>query len=201
MSDTTRLEDNAPPQVVPNSTTKAELLSRAKTQIEAGESSMREAAEALALAQRDFSASQREIAKAVGRSVSWVNRLLKWQRSGYKECSPFGPTTTADRVTHAKQRIKTSKPNGTGTEPTAEADDATASGERRKAENAKRYAEPKTATSTARSPLDEFKAAVDHWFPEMDDAAKLEAVNYTVAKSNVSKRQLDKLAADEASPA
>ena len=91
-------------------TTKAELLSRAKAAIEAGESSVRDAAEALALAQNEFNATQREMAEAVGRSASWVNRLLKWRRSGYMEYSPFGPTTKAGRVAHAQQRTKVSKP-------------------------------------------------------------------------------------------
>jgi len=94
---------------VTNETTKAELLSRAKAAIEAGESP-RDTAEALALAQKDFNASQREIAKAVGRSASWVNRLLKWRRSGYKESSPFGPTTRAGRIACAQQRATALKP-------------------------------------------------------------------------------------------
>jgi hypothetical protein len=77
-------------------TAKAKVLSRAKAAIEAR--SLRDAAEWLASAQQDFHASQREIAEAVGRSASWVNRLLKWRRSGYNEYSPFGPTTRAGRM-------------------------------------------------------------------------------------------------------
>ncbi len=91
----------SPPQPVARTvamgTTKAEVLSRAKAAIEAGES-LRNAAEWLASAQEDFHASQREIGRAVGRSASWVNRLLKWRRSGYKQSSPFGPTTRAGRA-------------------------------------------------------------------------------------------------------
>lgn len=90
--------------------TKAELFSIAKIAIERGEDSWqegkkywREAAEAFARTERDFGATQRQMAKAVGRSASWVNRLLKWRRSGYKELSPFGPTTKEDRVAHAQQ--------------------------------------------------------------------------------------------------
>jgi hypothetical protein len=116
----TLTKDRAPPHepassptpvtvTVTNGTMKAELLSRAKAAIEAG-GSPRDAAEALALAQKDFNATQREIGEAVGRSASWVNRLLKWRRSGYEECSPFGPTTRAGRVAHARQRTMASKP-------------------------------------------------------------------------------------------
>jgi len=90
-------------------TTKAEVLSNAKVAIEAGES-RRDSAERLAVAQENFSATQREIAEAVGRSAGWVNRLLKWRRSGYNEKSPFGPTTTAGRVARAQQRTRASMP-------------------------------------------------------------------------------------------
>jgi hypothetical protein len=80
-------------------TTKAEVLSRAKAAIEAGES-RRVIAERLARAQEDFHASQREIGRAIGRSASWVNHLLKWRQSGYNQRSPFGPTTRAGRAAH-----------------------------------------------------------------------------------------------------
>jgi hypothetical protein len=80
-------------------TTKAEVLSRAKEAIEAGESP-RVIAERLACAQEDFHASQREIGRAIGQSASWVNRLLQWRQSGYNQRSPFGPTTRAGRAAH-----------------------------------------------------------------------------------------------------
>jgi hypothetical protein len=98
------------PSTATNKTTKAELLGRAKLAIEAGEKSLHEAAELIGLAQEEHKATQREIAAAVGMSPAWVNRLLKWRRSGYKEYSPFGPTTKAGRVAHAQQRAKASKP-------------------------------------------------------------------------------------------
>lgn len=60
-----------------------------------------------------------------------------------------------------------------------------ASGERRKAENAKLDAQSESATSAAKSPLAEFKAAVDHWFPKMDEDAKRDAVDYAITKSEV----------------
>jgi hypothetical protein len=47
-------------------------------------------------------AIQREIARAIRGSASWVNRLLKWRRSGYKQSSPFGPTTRPGRAARRK---------------------------------------------------------------------------------------------------
>jgi hypothetical protein len=88
--------ESAAPLGTANTTTKAELLKRAKAAIEAGEQSLEEAAEALGLAEEDHSATQREMAEAVGMSASWVNKLLKWRRSGYKDHSPFGPTTSPE---------------------------------------------------------------------------------------------------------
>jgi hypothetical protein len=80
-------------------TTKAEVLRRAKAAVEASESP-RVIAGRLACAHEVFHASQREIGRAIGRSASCVNRLLKWRQSRYKERSPFGPTTRAGRTAH-----------------------------------------------------------------------------------------------------
>jgi len=79
-----------------NTTTKADLLSRAKDAIQAGDQSLREAADALARAQEDFNLTQREIAEAVGKSAAWVNQLLRWRREGCPG-SPFGPGSKAGR--------------------------------------------------------------------------------------------------------
>lgn len=78
-------------------TTKAEALNRARTALQTGEG-LRNIAERLACAKKDFHVSQREIGRTLGRSASWVNRLLKWRQSGYKQASPFGPTTRAARA-------------------------------------------------------------------------------------------------------
>ena len=106
-------------------TTKADLFSIAKIEIERGEDSWRKAAEALARAEKECGATQREMAEAVGRSASWVNRLLQWSRSGYKDGSPFGPTTQAGRVLHAKRKKRAKSPpepdtkgDGDDTKPT-----------------------------------------------------------------------------------
>jgi hypothetical protein len=82
-----------------------ELLAAAKDEIEAGESSLHDAAEHVAAAMA-LGATQTEVAAAVGRSQGWVNRLLKWQRSGFHKGGPFG----AD---NAKKRNNISQTNKT----------------------------------------------------------------------------------------
>jgi hypothetical protein len=67
----------------------AQLLSRARQKIDQGVVSLRGAAEDLAAAEKQ-GATQREIAKAVARSVGWVNGLLKWRKRGYPDDTPFG---------------------------------------------------------------------------------------------------------------
>ena len=87
-----------------NTTPVAELFSRAKTAIEAGYESWRQAAEALAAAQEQHGVSQAEMASAIGRSEAWVSNLLRWRRLGYDDLSPFGATTKAGRLQHAEDR-------------------------------------------------------------------------------------------------
>jgi hypothetical protein len=158
-----------------NTTTKADLFSRAKDAIAAGDQSLHDAAEALALAREDFKASQREIADAVGKSVAWVNRLLQWRRQGFVG-TPFGPGSKARRERQKSvQAPEQRAPSKIG------ADNAEASTEKFRTEHAEREAEPKT--TTVNSPLAGFKSAVDWWFPKMDYSAKCEAVEYAIAKS------------------
>jgi len=73
-----------------------ELLARAKDAIDAGETSLRAAAEDLALA-GTLGMSQRAIGDAVWKSAAWVNRLLKWRESGYRTVTPFGAQSKASR--------------------------------------------------------------------------------------------------------
>ena len=74
----------------------AKLHDKARRAIAAGEGSFRQAAEYLAEA-RKRGATQRQSAKAIGRSPAWVNTLLKWQASGFKD-TPFGPQSKAKRA-------------------------------------------------------------------------------------------------------
>jgi hypothetical protein len=105
----------------------ARLLKRAKKSIEWGESHLEAAARDIAAAQEQ-GASQREIAKAVGKSVGWVNALLKWRRSGYRDQTPFGPASKEARRRARVQSPEHSRKDGanlpgnhaTGAEPDAD---------------------------------------------------------------------------------
>jgi hypothetical protein len=121
-----------------NTTTKAELFSRAKNAIEAGDQSLREAADALALAQEDFDTTQREIAEAVGKSAAWVNRLLRWRRESYPG-SPFGPGSKAGR-----ERRKCVQSTEQRTPRKVDTDSPETNTEKGKTENSGQGADPKS---------------------------------------------------------
>lgn len=74
----------------------AKLHDKARRAIAAGEGSFRQAAEYLAEARKQ-GATQRQSAKAIGRSPAWVNTLLKWRASGFKD-TPFAPQSKAKRA-------------------------------------------------------------------------------------------------------
>ncbi len=74
----------------------AKLHDKARRAIAAGEGSFRQAAEYLAEARKQ-GATQRQSAKAIGKSPSWVNTLLKWRAAGFKD-TPFGPQSKAKRA-------------------------------------------------------------------------------------------------------
>lgn len=172
MFEQTHIADELSSSTRSNATTKAELLSRAKVAIEDGERSLRDAAEALALAQKDFDATQREIAAAVGKSVAWVNRLLQWQKEGCPG-TPFGPGSKDSRA--RRKRVQATEQEASRK---AHTDDGEAGVE-------KRETEAEIETSTATSPLAKFKAAVDDLFPKMDYSAKCEAISYALSKGKV----------------
>jgi hypothetical protein len=71
------------------------LLKRAKGHIKAGEHRLRQAAEDIAKVNAT-GMTQREIAKAVGKSLGWVNGLLQWRDAGFPD-TPFGPDSKAKR--------------------------------------------------------------------------------------------------------
>ena len=120
-----------------NTTTKVDLLSRAKDAIEAGDQSLHEAADALALAQEDFNATQREIAEAIGKSAAWVNRLLRWRREGCLG-SPFGPGSKAGR--ERRKRVQSTEQRA----PRKVDADSPEGGMKGKTENAGQGADPKS---------------------------------------------------------
>jgi hypothetical protein len=103
-------------QATDNDLTTEELIARAKQHIGVGETSrnasFRAAAYDMALAHAQ-GAKQRDIAKGVGKSVAWVNRLLKWQETGYVG-APF-----ADKVVQGVNKDD-SPPEAAPTEPPAD---------------------------------------------------------------------------------
>lgn len=85
------------------------LHSKARHAIQCGEGKFRQAAEYLAEA-RKLGATQRESAKAVGKSPAWVNVLLKWRSGGYRE-TPFGPQSKAKRsLVQATKQSRSRRP-------------------------------------------------------------------------------------------
>jgi hypothetical protein len=156
-----------------NTTTKADLFNRAKDEIEAGDQSLQDAAEALALAREDFKASQREIADAVGKSVAWVNRLLQWKRQGFVG-TPFGPGSKAGR--ERQKRVQSTEQRAPRK---VDADNADAGTKKGTTEIVERGAEPNLR---ARRELAEIKYAIDARFPQMDEYTRREPIAYAVAK-------------------
>jgi hypothetical protein len=161
-----------PRTIAANRATKAELFVCAKRAIECGERNLRDAAEALGRAQDNHGATQREMAKAVGMSVGWVNRLLKWRQAGYNDASPFGPTTKKGRVQHAEQRQRPEEqddgaPNtrddsaGCSTQVPAKSPSANVSGRR------------KWSPTEAKGNL---RYAIDQWWPWLDGNGRAEIV-------------------------
>lgn len=59
------------------------LLDKAKDAIEAGESSLRKAAELIAKAQQ-AGATQKQISERVGKSRAWVTFVMAWRKGGYQ---------------------------------------------------------------------------------------------------------------------
>jgi hypothetical protein len=206
-----KLAAEVPSSTVANTTTKAELLTRAKGLIERGDQSFQEAAEALAIAREVHKATQREMAEGIGRSVGWVNALLQWHSFGDKDASPFGPTTKADRVQHAEQRAasKIHEPRNANSPKAVNAELPNAKGSAADAgaantkmaviENANantiepvdvrsdaaETANAKTskANNDAAKALAEFKYAVDLYVPKMNFEGKCEATAYLHKKT------------------
>jgi hypothetical protein len=157
-----------------------ELLIRAKRAIESGDTSMRAAAEDIAGAQEQ-GATQRQIAEAVGKSAAWVNRLLRWRRSGYQDGTAFGAQARASRqrargVQSPKQQTrKTEKAAATIEQAEAaasraraemakvEAAKAKAEAEKAKAEAAKAKADYRTARANERARSYNFFRGLQRW--------------------------------------
>jgi hypothetical protein len=151
----------------------AQLLSRARQKIDSGVVSLRGAAEDLAAAV-DQGATQREIAKAVGKSVGWVNGLLKWRKCGYPDDTPFGPQSKASREgarVQATERTQKTKKSDARSDQ-AEAAAAHARAETAKAEAAKARADAEKATAEAlRAKVEALRARAEAARAEADARA------------------------------
>ena len=112
------------------------LHHKARRAIEFGENKFREAAEHLAKAKK-LGATQRQSAKAIGRSQRWVCALLQWRENGYFG-APFEKPKRLQSDTPAIQKKKT-QPLTTAEQ--AQAQTAKANAERAKAEAQKAKAE------------------------------------------------------------
>jgi hypothetical protein len=132
-------------------TTVAALLSRAKDSIESGVTSWRAATEDMAAAKAQ-GASQRQIAEAVGMSSAWVHQMLKWRAEGYKDATPFGPQSKANRQ-RARAGQATDQKKQKADQSDTDRDQADAAAARARAEAAK--AEAAKARAQAVRAIDE----------------------------------------------
>jgi hypothetical protein len=130
----------------------SEHLSLAKNAVASGVLSWRVATEHMAAAKAK-GASQRQIAEEVGMSSTWVHQMLKWGSDGYKDATPFGLQSKANRqrakAGQAADQKKTADQSGAGTDQ-AQAAAARARAKTAKAEAAKAKADAAKATAEAR---------------------------------------------------
>jgi hypothetical protein len=149
----------------------AELLNRAKISIQAGEHSLHQAAEDIAAAS-ERGTTQREIAQTVGKSLGWVNGLLKWRSAGYPDTA-FGPASKAKRARAAamfrrpEQTKTTTKSRPASTSEQARAEKAKAEAATAKANAARAKAEAATAKAEARKAKAEADAREKKYIFEM----------------------------------
>lgn len=125
-------------------------LQIAKKAIASGENDLRRAAQHIAEAHKQ-GAPQRQIAAAIGKSVSTVNRYINWHNSGYLDETPFGPESKAKRQrarVRATERSN-SKKRSRGRVEQDELAAALASAQAAQAEAARAKAEAKRATDEA----------------------------------------------------
>jgi len=142
----------------------ADLLNRAKVNIEAGEDRFRQAAEDIATASEQ-GATQHQIAETVGKSQAWVNGLLKWRSAGYQD-TPFGPQSKASRARRADyQAPNNHRPASTSEQAEAVKAKAEAATARARAQQAK--AEAAEARAQARKAKAEANKASHDTFTEM----------------------------------
>jgi flagellar biosynthesis GTPase FlhF len=148
--------------------TKAELFASAKASIAMGDKSFtdayqfyREAAECLAMLGENHGATQQEMAENVGKSIGWVNALLKWRKTDYRAKTVFGAAAKAARERKKHFQSTEQKPRkAIGTDDRAKAAAASArAAEIARAEAEKEKAEAKRAKVQAEKEKAEAKRA------------------------------------------
>jgi hypothetical protein len=176
MIESTVRESTSP--TIADTSTKAELLTRARNIIT---TSSREAAELIGLAVDVHQATVREIAAAVGMSKSWVGRLLKWRKDGYRDKTPFGPGTNTFPHRRVQGLDKTQMP------PVSAAPDISSADETDKEQN-------RTTSLTPRSDIaafDELTEVFNRRFPELSPNEKAEYVALVIKAGAKSRTTTD----------
>ena len=144
-----------------NTTPLAELLSRAKAAIETGYDPGGKLPRLWPRPKSSTTLPKLEMAGAVGKSEAWISQLLSWRRSGYKRESPFGPTTKAGRLQHAKALAAVGASKRPRSRKASTKSPEAACAEERVASNEKVEVEIARATGTdGATLLRQFKAAV-----------------------------------------
>ena len=106
----------------------AEHLSLAKRDIASGDKSFQSAAEHIAAAIA-LGSTQRDAAATVGKSVAWINRVLKWKDSGFAASGPFTEDNKQKRrraFSQTKHQTAFSQTKHSKSEARAKADQAKA---------------------------------------------------------------------------
>ena len=144
------------------SNAKAEIVSAEQVLAVADETATqhyRAAADRIADAQKQ-GASQRKIAKEVGKSLGWVNRLQRWRKEGYLD-SPFGPQSSAARL-RKKKRSGATEQHHNGSASPEKNGQADGEGGSAKA-NKDKMAEAKAEARKAKAEAEEAKAEAEKW--------------------------------------
>jgi hypothetical protein len=138
----------------------AEHLSLAKRDIASGDKSFQSAAEHIAAAIA-LGSTQRDAAATVGKSVAWINRVLKWKDSGFAASGPFTEDNKQKRrraFSQTKHQTAFSQTKHSKSEARAKADQAKAEAAKAKAEAAKARHKADEERVKARAAREKIKA-------------------------------------------
>jgi hypothetical protein len=160
-----------------------ELLQEAKSDIAAGETRLRAAAEKIAAAEKK-GATQRKISGDIGKSLGWINALLKWRERGYKDDTPFGSSSRAARQRRKHVQATEQK----NQKPATTSEQARAAAARAQAEQAKAEAR-KAKADAAKAKADAAKAKAEARKAEAEENTRMHEAFYA-AFGGAEKREL-----------